>query len=228
MARPRVARYDIVCETCGGTRAYTATQLAERSGRYCSKQCANKAISQRPEYREKRRLECLNRPGHGSWMIGKKMTEKNKAAIKAANVKGGKRRGWKVSEEGRRKMVAARPRGEKCHLWKGGITPEVRAIRTSFEYKLWREAVFKRDNFTCVFCGVRGQRLNADHIKPFSVFKELRFDVDNGRTLCVPCHKATPTYGNRSRTIRTVDDLIQARSEMTMAASAIQKTKLGD
>ena len=34
--------------------------------------------------------------------------------------------------------------------------------------------------------------------------------------------------GWQIRTIRTVDDLLQARSEMTRAASAIQRTKLGD
>lgn len=103
-----------------------------------------------------------------------------------------------MSEESRRKMSEAR-KGDKWYTWKGGITPINRAIRNQVEYKLWREAVFKRDNFTCVFCKVRGNTLNADHIKPFAYYPELRFAIDNGRTLCVTCHKTTDTYGGKCK-----------------------------
>lgn len=93
--------------------------------------------------------------------------------------------------------------GSNCHLWKGGITPINQKIRTSLEYKLWRTAVFERDKYTCVFCKEDNKdgkrtRLNADHIKPFSLFPELRFAIDNGRTLCVACHRKTDTYGRKS------------------------------
>jgi len=67
----------------------------------------------------------------------------------------------------------------------------------SAEEREWRDTVFARDNWTCVRCGARGCRLNADHIEPFSTHPELRFDLNNGRTLCEPCHRATPTYGWR-------------------------------
>lgn len=89
-------------------------------------------------------------------------------------------------------------RGNKNPNWKGGLTPMTIFIRRSFEMKLWRKAVFERDNYTCQFCGQRGKKLNADHIKPFALYPELRFAIDNGRTLCVPCHKTTDTYGNKS------------------------------
>lgn len=86
--------------------------------------------------------------------------------------------------------------GEKHPNWKGGYVKHLdKRIRKSLEYRLWRKSVFERDNYTCVWCGKRGCKLNADHIKPFAFFPELRFAIDNGRTLCVECHKTTETYG---------------------------------
>jgi hypothetical protein len=79
--------------------------------------------------------------------------------------------------------------------WKGGITPINKRIRCSREFKLWREAVFERDRYTCVWCGIKGGELHPDHIKPFAYFPELRFAIDNGRTLCANCHRTTDTWG---------------------------------
>jgi hypothetical protein len=81
--------------------------------------------------------------------------------------------------------------GAFSHRWKGGITPINMQIRNSPESKLWRTAVFTRDNYTCIWCGRRGVTLHADHIKPFALFPELRFELSNGRTLCAPCHRKT-------------------------------------
>ena len=61
--------------------------------------------------------------------------------------------------------------------------------RTSKDYKLWRMAVYERDNFTCRECGNRGVRLNAHHIKSWRKHPDLRFTVSNGVTLCEKCHK---------------------------------------
>ena len=94
---------------------------------------------------------------------------------------------------------------EKNPAWKGGITPMNKIIRKSREYKLWRQAVFERDDYTCIWCGkkfikgVTGRvMIHADHIKPFALFPELRFAIDNGRTLCIDCHRKTDTYGGRN------------------------------
>lgn len=92
--------------------------------------------------------------------------------------------------------------GEKHWNWKGGISPRV---MNSFEYKLWRKAVFERDNYTCRFCGQHGGYLEADHIKPWALYPELRFAIDNGRTLCRKCHKTTFVFfGNKYTKLNTL------------------------
>lgn len=88
--------------------------------------------------------------------------------------------------------------GSKNGSWKGGITPINSKLRNSIEYSLWRKSVFERDKYECVFGGKEhGSKLVADHIKKFADYPELRFAIDNGRTLCHECHLKTDTYGGR-------------------------------
>jgi len=89
--------------------------------------------------------------------------------------------------------------GPRSNFWRGGVSAVHVRLRSSLEYKIWRRAVFERDNYTCVWCGDdRGHNLQADHIKPFSQYPELRFAIDNGRTLCRSCHMKTPTFGMKA------------------------------
>lgn len=115
-------------------------------------------------------------------------------------------KGHKLSEVTKEKIRNKRigkTCGEEHYNWKGGITPINIKIRGSVEYKLWRKSVFERDDYTCVWCGIKSVKgafvlLQADHIKPFAYFPELRFAIDNGRTLCVPCHKTTDTFAYKA------------------------------
>jgi hypothetical protein len=118
---------------------------------------------------------------------GRKVSDNTKNKIREANI-GHHRGGWKFSEEARKKISKSH-KGEKSILWKGGITEKNKSIRNGIEYRLWREAVFARDNWTCQKCKVKGVKtLQAHHIKSFSKNSELRFIIDNGITLCKKCH----------------------------------------
>lgn len=99
--------------------------------------------------------------------------------------------------------------GDKHWNWKGGINPLHDTIRKSLKYKAWRGLVFERDGYTCQECRAHSGNgtaliLHADHIKPFALYPDLRFVLENGRTLCAACHRLTPTYGTRTRTSATI------------------------
>ncbi len=71
-------------------------------------------------------------------------------------------------------------------------------FRPRYEMTIWTRAIFERDDFTCQACGIRGGKLNAHHILSYSEFPHLRWNLNNGITLCVPCHKKTDSYGKHS------------------------------
>ena len=113
----------------------------------------------------------------------------------------------KINSIETRKKMSISKKGINNPNWRGGKSTEYQLQRASMESKLWRTAVFERDNYTCIWCFKKGgwnkeeKRqivLNADHIKSFLWYPELRFAIDNGRTLCEDCHLTTDTYGSRS------------------------------
>jgi 5-methylcytosine-specific restriction endonuclease McrA len=87
--------------------------------------------------------------------------------------------------------------GEKNPNWRDDSTRSNIGERFTHQYQMWRMAVFTRDKSKCVLCGSRETPLHADHIKSFAHHPDLRLDVDNGRTLCKPCHLKTENYGRR-------------------------------
>lgn len=156
-------------------------------------------------------------------MIGKKHSEKTKQKMSEShfgkkmseeakrNMSKGKR-GYTVSERTREKIskagkghiVSKRTRkklsGRNHWNWKGGITPKNERIRRAIEFRLWREAVFARDNWTCQKCKIRciglrdisgrnsNKLIQCHHIKNFSKYPELGTSIENGITLCKKCH----------------------------------------
>jgi len=101
--------------------------------------------------------------------------------------------------------------------YKNGRTDLRDRIRRLEEYSNWRTEIFKRDNYTCQECFVRGNDLEAHHIKEFviilseflSIYSQFSpiedketlvrlainyndfWNIHNGKTLCKMCHNKT-------------------------------------
>jgi hypothetical protein len=67
--------------------------------------------------------------------------------------------------------------GEASAAWKGG--------KESYQ----KRQALKRDDYTCRRCGLRDEEIAVvDHIKPKSIYPELREVLENLQTLCPNCH----------------------------------------
>lgn len=153
---------------------------------------------QSPETIEKRRRSMAGRKPWNTGLKGYKIEEgKHLRGKDHPNWKGGPPKckicGKEIShsnKSGYCRKHTPRNKRENHYNWKGGITSLNEIERNSNQYKEWRAAVFERDNYTCRHCQVRGRRLHSHHIKSFALYPELRFDINNGITLCKECHKA--------------------------------------
>ena len=97
--------------------------------------------------------------------------------------------------------------------WNGGSIKILSQIRNQYEYRQWRADVFKKDKFTCQECGIIKCNLESHHIKALSVIvKENKvknidhaiacaeiWNINNGVTLCIECHKKTDNYFSKAR-----------------------------
>ena len=160
--------------TCAFCSNEFAPKRWRRDRKFCSKSCAMKSHAPPKGFRNSGSFG-NGRPAWNKGLLGFRAGEKRPQTADAI------RRGH---------LTNGRPRK----------TPANEAARKTVQYKAWRAAVFERDDYTCQECGARskaGERvqLHADHIVPFAVAPELRLEITNGKTLCVPCHKNTPTYG---------------------------------
>lgn len=81
--------------------------------------------------------------------------------------------------------------GKFHYKYNPNLTDEERQARDmqNGEIRKWRNKVYKRDGYTCQICQQKGGKLNAHHIYSWDKYKDKRFDIDNGITLCESCHR---------------------------------------
>ena len=109
-------------------------------------------------------------------------------------------RGKRHSKQTRDKMSKSR-QGPQNSNWRGGLTAKKRGLKRSPEYYQWRKMVLRRDNEICQKCHIPKSK-QVHHIQPFKEFPSLRFDVSNGLTLCLGCHKNIHSQGGVPSNIR--------------------------
>ena len=170
------------CSFCGKE----ITSIPSRVGKYCSPECYQESIKRTPLKCEECGKEFFANPQaerrfcsrecFGKWFSRTYVGESH----------------WNTGREfpyEHRKHMGDSCRGEKSYAWRGGITEENHRLRNCLEYQEWRKSVFTTDDYTCVRCGKHGGYLHAHHLDGFAVRPEFRFDLDNGVTLCLGCHK---------------------------------------
>ena len=129
-----------------------------------------------------------------AWNKGKPWSEETKRKI-SETLKGNKNHLGKHHTLETRKKISlvtkgknkGKYRGDKHWNWKGGKRREKHA--SNWKYAEWRGKVFEYDNFTCWTCEEKGGYLIGHHLKSWSEYPELRYEVSNGLTLCGWCHK---------------------------------------
>jgi hypothetical protein len=99
---------------------------------------------------------------------------------------------WQNYQQGKRCIFCFKEnnRGANHHSWKSWLTDEIREryARKTTQYNEWRKAVYEKDGYTCRKCGRVGKTLEAHHLYGFHEHQALRYDVNNGVTMCKRCH----------------------------------------
>jgi len=185
----------VECSNCGKKLQRVPYDIKRSDFLYCDRKCM---------IEHRKLVDYYKGEGNANWrggnievecaICGKKMYRKQ-CRVRNHN--------WFVcSPKCRGEYIAKYMRGENSYNWDGGKTELNHGIRTIAKYKDWRKAVYERDGYVCKICE-RDSNLVAHHIHPVdSILKEnnitskeeaivceILWDVNNGVTFCVECHK---------------------------------------
>ena len=106
---------------------------------------------------------------------------------------------------------ALRRSGHNHYKYNPDMSDEERASRENQRGLIlkWSKEIYERDDYTCKKCNKRGIKLNAHHINSWDKYPDERFNIDNGITLCVDCHKEFHmNYGYGSNDRKQFDKFI--------------------
>jgi hypothetical protein len=197
---PRKERTEKICRRCGKAFYVLPSQLKRENGAgtYCSWECYCPPTI-------KKCLEC-GKEFRAYLSSGQKYCSKfcaDTSPIRNEKI-GAAQRALQSDPKFRKKFLewvekrtASKKWKSSAHFQKDAAHPAYRGNATArenekgqYQYKKWRKDVFMRDFYTCQKCGVKGTRFHAHHIKHWADCPKLRYDIDNGITLCISCHRA--------------------------------------
>lgn len=165
----------------------------EQIGKLCGLQLYRKNNMKRIFSKETRLKMSLSRKGKVPWNKGKKGVQKGYWA--------GKKRP-EISGENNYQWIEDRT------LIKKYIDS---AERNSQAVRRWRSKVWKRDNYKCRIADNNcNGKIEAHHILSWRDFVELRYDVNNGITLCHAHHPRA--RAEEKRLIPTFQELVSVSS----------------
>ena len=208
-----------ICKTCGKEFYLTPALTKNGRGKFCSQVCFGINMSKsrlgknNSCWRGGESITCIQ-CGKIFWASPSKKNkqfcsqrcfrEKNKPKCIAC----GKTLNRGAKKYCSRQCLYKNNTGKNSPCWKGGVSSINDLIRECKKYSIWRNKVFKRDEYTCQKCGKVGGKIEAHHIKKLSnilayikkkfplmdlqkaaiSYKPL-WDITNGITLCDKCHK---------------------------------------
>lgn len=152
------------CIVCG--KEFEIKPCIQNRRMHCSKKCYGISIS-------------IKKKGRS---LPKRIKRKISQSLKGLQNNLGKKRTF----ESKRKQ-SAKMQHLSIEQWKGFKRSPGQLLRMKFRNSILKK-VYERDNYTCQICGQRGGKLQVDHIQPWAEYVELRFCIDNCRTLCMSCH----------------------------------------
>lgn len=192
----------VKCEICEKEHYRSISNINRSRHFYCSRNCYNNGKSQ------KELVECE---------VCTKLHNRHQSSIKRTKHFYCSRTCWKISIIGNKKCLGYKhnsealenmrlaaierakglagryclgKRGVETPNWKGGLSTRKRINeRSDSAYNEWRKQVWQRDNYKCrIGNNDCNGRLEAHHILGWKDHPELRYEVNNGITLCHAHH----------------------------------------
>ena len=188
------------CEKCNSP--YRVSEYRVTKAKYCSRLCANRSQTYKNNsvmltclacrtpflvapYRSKKALFCSRKCAYSNYPVQLKL---GKIIVCSICKNTFYRPPWYLQKYGEKFCSSV------CYGKKLTINPDIKLLRTSYKYLNWRKKIMRLGKNVCSACG-SVKSLQADHIKPVATHPHLVYEVDNGKILCITCHKKTPTYG---------------------------------